>query len=244
MNSAALQDRRVWIGGGVLLAVVLVAASWFLLISPERSSASDLRSQAANTDVQNSVMASKNAKLAKQNANIKGLRAKLVKAVDSLPPTSGLPEFTREATAFAKAAGVKLTGITIGGVSSVSGVAAPTTPDTSGEDSTATPAPSPTASSPTPAPGGVVTTTASGQYSISVTLVSQGSLVHQLTFLHALEVGPRRVLVTSTQMGISASSRISSVDASTSMTAQLNIFSAPMSASQLASLNKLLSTTG
>jgi hypothetical protein len=35
-----------WIAGAVALAVAIMAAGWFLLVSPKRSEASDLQSQA------------------------------------------------------------------------------------------------------------------------------------------------------------------------------------------------------
>ena len=48
-----LQDRRVWIGGGLVAALLLAVAGWFFAISPELSSADSLRSDTANTEMLN-----------------------------------------------------------------------------------------------------------------------------------------------------------------------------------------------
>jgi hypothetical protein len=236
MATPALKDRRIWVVGGCVLAVVLAAATWFGLVSPERSDASQLRSQAADVDAQNALAATKNAELAKLDRGYSGLKTKLADAVDSLPPTSGLPAFTREATTLAAATGVNLSGITVGAISPAGAAASAAPPPT--DDTTAAAAPTPAA-----APTTAAAPSGPGTFTIAVTLLSQGSLQHQLEFLHALQTGPRRVLVTATQTSALGNGRVASLDPANTMTTQLTIFSQPMSSAQLSSLQKLLRAT-
>jgi hypothetical protein len=240
MKGAAMQDKRVWLGGGGALAVIVAAASWFLFIHPELSSAAQLRSTAADTDTQNSVLAAKNAQLAKLDSNIGGLRTKLATALNSLPPASGLSAFTREANALAVDKSVRLTSITVGAISPAGASAttvAPIASDTG--DATTNGSGVGAAPAPTPVQSTASTTGVGGEYSIQITLISKGSLHHQAAFVKALENGPRRALITSTQL-TAGSGRVASVDANTTMTTQLNVFSAPMSKAQLVQLKKLL----
>jgi len=234
MAASASKSNRLWVTGGVAASVLLMAASWLLLIGPERSSSADLRAQAADTNQQNLVLEANNRKLAGLNQRIDDLRAKLLRAVDSLPPTSGLPEFTREAAAIASGTGVHLTGMTIGAVNPAGATTAPASAPQDGSDTTTQ---APTTATPTtaavPAPG-------SGQFSIGITLSSSGSLRNQIAFLDALRKGARGVLINSSQVSAGEKSRRGSVDAANTMTTQLTVFSQPMSSEQLASLKKLL----
>lgn len=213
-----LQDRRAWLGGGALVAALIAVVSWFMVISPELSSAASLRSAASNAELQNSVTQAKVTKLKLQAANLTDLNARLATALDALPTTSGLPAFTRQLNAQATAAGVHVTSIVIGSI----GLASP---------DAAAPAPTPTTTNAaTTAPAATVHTSsaAGGLYAIPVTLISSGSLVDELVFLKVIQtVGPRRVLVRSTQIAPGSAAQVASIDGSATVTAQLTVFSAP-----------------
>ncbi|WP_375480185.1 hypothetical protein [uncultured Jatrophihabitans sp.] len=231
MKLESLQSRRTWIVGGLAVAILLVAASWLVVIHPKLSSASDTRAVADNNDVQNTQLMAKNSKLAQQQRNIGSLRNGLTAALAALPPTSALPEFTNEVTRSAVAKSVTLTNIGIGALAPVA-AAAPVTP---------TPAATSTSTDPTTSAGAAsgaaaTTTPAVSQYQINVTLTTSGPLTRQLGFLRAVENGARRALITSTSF--------SGAGDTTTLTTQLNIFSAPMSADQVAQLRKLLTTAG
>lgn len=229
MKIAAPQTRRSWIAGGAAVALLLVAVSW-LMIHSKLASASDTQSQAENVEVGNSQLIAKSAKLAQLQRNIGASRAQLSAALDALPPSSALPEFTNQVTQTAAHNAVALSNIAIGTPSAVTAPApaAPTTPGSA----TQTPASSgATASTGTPVPAA-----APGQYSVGVTLTTVGTLPHQLAFIHALETGKRRALITSTLFGVAQGGTKGKV----SVTTQLNIFTAPMSATQVAQLEKLL----
>jgi TolA-binding protein len=249
---ASLQDRRVWIGGGGVVALLLAAASWFLFIHPQFSSAADLRSQTADQQLQNVQTQNTVNQLKAKSQHLNRYIAQLEHALESLPTDSGLPAFTRQVTAQAKANQVDLTSITVGAVVAANGspAATATTPDST--DGTTTTAPTPT---PTPTPTATATdgTTpaapvapagaAAGQiYAIPVTVVSDGSLVQQTKFLEAIRAaGPRYGLVSSVQFAPAAGSTAQSIDGGNTMTVQVTVFSAPQSPPQVAELHKLLS---
>jgi hypothetical protein len=228
MDRALLQDRRVWIAGGVIAALIIAAASWFMLISPKVDSTDSLNQQKGDAQTANSVLASKNDKLKRESRNLDALKAKLQQAVAGLPADSGLADFTREVTSAAAVRRVTLTTIEI---TPPTAPAAAAPADTSGTGATtSTPSAAPSTSS-TPAAGDT-----SGAVSIDATLTTSGSLAQQTGFLSDLQNGARRMLVTSSQVSVSSGSRVSSVDAATTMTTQLTIFTSPGTEGELAAL--------
>jgi Tfp pilus assembly protein PilO len=212
----AVQEKRLWLGGGALAAVVLTAAGWFALVSPELSSTGSLRTQTEAAQLQNSLLQAKTAKLKQQSDNLDVLTATLRDAVNALPLDSGLPEFTRQVSAQAKAAAISLSGISVGTIGPAGpGAAAAATPG----DASA----------------------AGKLYSIPITMIANGSYAHELQFLKEIQTtGPRRALVTSAQFAPGASSQVASIDRSATMTVQLTIFAAPRSPQAAAQLAKQL----
>ncbi len=217
MASSTFQNRRVWLGGAVVAAVLLAAVSWLLLIKPVRSATADLEAQAASVEAQNQTLIANNAALLRQYDHIDVLRSKLSGAVTALPPTSGLTTFTHEATALAAARSVTVEGINVGAIAplaSDSQTAPAATTDTSGASRTSS---------------------SGGVFTIAVTVQTKGSVAAQTAYLHALETGPRAVVVTSSQFAT-----VSQGSQAASMTIQLTLFSAPMSAEQQSQLQHLL----
>ncbi|HEY3715520.1 MAG TPA: hypothetical protein VGL39_13420 [Jatrophihabitantaceae bacterium] len=221
------QDRRVWLGAGALAGLLLVLIGWFALVSPQLSSASSIRGQAAAAEQRNALLQSKIAKLQRQDADLDGLTARLRAALAELPVDSGLPEFTRQLSDQAKQHRVDLTSVSVGSVTPVT-TAPATSTSTPRPDATGTSAPS------TSAPAGKL-------YAIPVTLVSSGPARDQLAFVRAIQVdGPRRALVTATQLTPASGSSEASIDPASTMTTQVTIFTAPLAPSAAAQLDKLL----
>ena len=231
------QDKRVWLGGGVVAAALIAAIGWFMFIGPEFASTSALNAQTAATQDQNNLLQLKLKALEVKRTQLDKYTSSLKQALLSLPLDSGLPAFTRQLTAQAGASGVHLVSIAAGAVSPVL-AAAPVATDTA----SATPSPSP---SPTSSDGVVaapVPTVAGGLFSIQVTVQTDGSLVHQLAFLNAVRTaGARRALVTSTQAAPDAKAAEASIDQQSTFNTQLTIFSAPQTPAQAAQLEALLS---
>ena len=225
MNSSSMQDRRVWIGGGLVAGLILVAAGWLLLISPERSSVADLRSQAATINSANQAQIKTIGGLAQKYRNIATLRSELSTALASLPPDSGLPAFTHEVTAIASGSGVKLGSITVGSVtapdasaaSTAAALAAAANAAASGSSTSTSTSTTANTSTTTTASSSTTASSAGSQLAISVTLSTTGPLANQLAFEKSLQDGARRVLVTSDQLN-AAGSRTGSIDFGSTMT--------------------------
>lgn len=208
-------DRRVWLGGSVLAAALIVALAWFLAIGPTLSSASSLHGQADAAESQNVNTEFKVAKLREQQQNLGKLQQELGAALKALPSESGLPDFTREVNAAARDHGVTVTSIAVGGVGTAGGNRATTTQGSASAGGT--------------------------KLSIPVTLTTAGGLTKQMAFLHAIQHGVRSALVTSTALTPGQGAKVASLDAAGTMTTQLTVFSAPLTARQMTQLKKLLS---
>src|SRR6478752_3149796 len=111
--SARPQSKRLWLGGGAVVAVVIVLIGWFGVIGPELSAAAATRDQADSARMQNVTLQAKNTKLKAQNDDVATLRASLANALAALPSDGGLPEFTRQISAQATSTSVVLTSIVV-----------------------------------------------------------------------------------------------------------------------------------
>jgi hypothetical protein len=209
-----VQSKRAWLGGGAVAAVLIAAVSWFMVISPERSSTASLGTETNDAQLQNTLTQAKVTKLRLEAANVGKLQARLASALQALPKASGLPAFTRQLSAQAAATHVAVTSISIGAIT------------TANADGTAM---RPGAAPATTTPGTTAAATAAGSvFAIPVTVVSSGSFTHELAFLTAIQtLGPRRALVTSTQFAPGTGALAASLDTATTLTAQLTVFSAP-----------------
>lgn len=227
MKTGMQNRKRIWLGGGLVLALVIVLGGWFVFIDPERTDTASTRSDIASVQVQNTVLAAKNARLKAQNDDAAALRAGLAAALAELPSDGGLPAFTRQLSAQAAAHEVLLSGVIVGAASAVAApaVAAPAATD-------------PTATDAAPAATGAASTLM--QTIVTVTATGLG---RDLTaFLSDIQVaGPRRALVTATQLSPADDANGAGPDAAASMSLTLSVFSAPLTADDRAALDKLLS---
>jgi hypothetical protein len=240
------QDKRFWLAGGAALAVLILAIGWFGLISPQRSSTSSLRAEADSAQAQNTVLAAKVAKLKQQNDGVGELKTELRTALGALPFDTGLPTFTRQVAGQATRSKVALTSISVGTAATTAGAPAATTgtgTTGTGTTGTGTTGTGTTGTAGTGASGAGTAATGSGTVmAIPITLLSTGTSAHQLAFLKAVQVqGPRRALVSSTNLGGGSAGGGSAVGKSTTMTIQMTIFTAPLDAAGRKQLLKLLS---
>ncbi len=214
---ATISKGQKWIGGGLAAAVVIAAAGWFLLISPELSAADDAQTQLADAQTQNVVLQNRLNSLREKASHTDELQAELQSALAAVPPRHDVEGFTRQLTLFAQNAGVTVTSIA---PSSPAQVALPESAAPSSE-TTASEAPSSDSSSESAAP---TTSTAPGAagnlYAITVTVVTTGSMSGQREFLSAIEKqGERRALVTSTAFSPITESEASADAVTTATTA-------------------------
>lgn len=220
-----LRAPRIWLVGGALVATLLVALSWLMLIGPKLSEAHDLYAQSAASRQQNDVLRAKTSSLKSKSTKVTRYTSALKAALASLPYDSGLPAFTRQLSSQGKANDVNVTSVVVGGVTPVVS-AAPVEGATGTAPTTAAPA----------------TTDTQGAFSLAVTVESRGSLKNQLAFLRTVRtVGPRQVLITATQISPGTGAKESSVDRAAILATQLTIFVAPQSPTRIRQLNKLAS---
>lgn len=221
--------ERLWVIGGTVLAVLVAAIAWLVVVHPELSKASSLRSATNSARSENSTLQAKIDKLERDRSRIGSLRRSLAAAQAALPSDSGLDAFTRQVSAQATAAHVTVTGITaglptpVGGASASSAAPADGASPAEGAATASSPSPSspPSPSSTAPASAASTSGAAGGVYSIPVTVVVNGSSAHDLAFLHALQrSGPRAVLVNATQMSGQSGSGVT-------LNVQLELFAAP-----------------
>jgi hypothetical protein len=225
------QNRRLWLGGGAAVAILILVVGWFFVISPQLSATASIRDQADSAQVQNSVLQAKNSKLKKENDNVATLRAGLAAALAELPSDGGLPAFTRQLSAQATANSVSLTSVIVGGVLPVAGAVA--APAAAAAAETGTAATGTTAAA---------ATSAGGLMQIPVSLVVTGLGKNDIAFLKALQVtGPRRALVSAVQLAPSGGGTATGIDGPCTLSLTVTIFSAPLTPTGQAALQKLLS---
>ncbi|WP_432540385.1 type 4a pilus biogenesis protein PilO [Kineococcus sp. SYSU DK002] len=106
--------NTVWIGGAGVLAVLVLIASYFLVIAPQRAEAADLATQAAQVAQQNEQIALKTEQLEADFATLDERKAELAAITATLPAEAEVPQLLRQFTASAASAGVTLTSVTPG----------------------------------------------------------------------------------------------------------------------------------
>jgi Tfp pilus assembly protein PilO len=104
---------RLWLIGGALAAVVLVAVGWLLLISPEKRHATDLNDQADAAHTQLISLQHKLNDLQQQSEHRAAYQAELDRYRDALPTQAQLAEFLRGLQSGDEARGV-ISGILVG----------------------------------------------------------------------------------------------------------------------------------
>lgn len=115
-----------WSIGAALLCVVLLAASWFFLISPRRADASAVRAQVVQADSQADLLQVKIAELRSEFTDLPKQKAELKAIKRQLPPNADIPAFVRQLQSLAAAAGVSLDSVKPATPAIVTAAGAPT----------------------------------------------------------------------------------------------------------------------
>jgi Tfp pilus assembly protein PilO len=121
-------QRKPLMVAAALACLVVLAAGWFLLISPKRQQVADLKAQVAEQESTNDSTRSQIASLQALSAQLPAQRAKLAAMQGKVPGEPMLPELVRLLSAAADESGVELSGITptapapIDGAAGLSGI--------------------------------------------------------------------------------------------------------------------------
>ncbi len=163
-----MSKTRVWSAGTALVGVLLVIASWFLLISPQRSEAASLRQQDTQQQAFNDQLKLKTQQLKAQFASLPARQAQLAEIKQQMPENPALPSLVRDLSKYADQAGVTLVSV------------APNTP-------------APLASS--TATGTTAATASAPIQQIQTAVVTSGSYAELTLYLQKLQAQMRRAVM-------------------------------------------------
>lgn len=106
-----MDKLKQWIAFTVLGVFAVLAAGWFLLVSPKRADADALGQQAATQVTTNSMLQTQLAVLKSQAKNLPQQQAQLAKVAAKIPENPAEPALIRALDSAATAAGVELVSI-------------------------------------------------------------------------------------------------------------------------------------
>ena len=107
-----MNKRQMWIGGGAVLAVLILVAGWFLVVSPVRSDTSKTKAQTASVVSDNDRMQAQLNQLIALKKNVTDKQAELSNIAAEIPGDPQLPRLIRQLTGIAGDAGVDLVALT------------------------------------------------------------------------------------------------------------------------------------
>jgi type IV pilus assembly protein PilO len=175
---------RKWSLLALLLVVAIFAAGWFLLISPKRGEAAELRGRTASQDEANSRLEQKIQVLMAQQEDLPRKRAQLAVIRTRIPDNPALPTLVRELTAASQKVGASI--VTLAPALPVAAAPAAQAPvaTTDGTTGTAPAAPA-----------------AAALYQVPLTVDVSGSYFELEQFVNKLEGLKRAFLVTGFTLG-------------------------------------------
>lgn len=109
------RQDRIWLLGGVVVMILLVAGGWFLLISPKNAERDDAQSRVAAAGADLTALKRQAATLKAESAKLPAYTAQLTMNRKALPATSGVPDFLRQLQVSGTAVDVEISGISVGG---------------------------------------------------------------------------------------------------------------------------------
>lgn len=107
-----MNRTRKWIALTAVASIAVLAAGWFLLISPKKSSIADMKSQAVTAESNNQGLQTKLAMLKSQSKGLAAENAKLAALAKKIPLTADLPALLRQLAAAATTSNVDLVSLT------------------------------------------------------------------------------------------------------------------------------------
>jgi Tfp pilus assembly protein PilO len=180
-----MEKMRQWSILTAVGVIAVLAAGWFLLVSPQRSHATDLQSEAASQQSANDGLRAQVAQLEAQKKGLPAQQRLLDEIAAKIPASPELPALIRQLSTAAEAAGVDLVTLAPSEPAPVVATAPVTTTTTTGSTSTGTPAAAP----------------ASPLVQIPVTVTVRGTYFNLNTFFRNVEKMNRAVDVPGFKIG-------------------------------------------
>lgn len=101
-----------WIAGTGVVALLMLVATYFVLVAPQRQQAAEVRDQAAAVAQSNRTLEQETAQLKAQFATLDAQRERLAQVRATLPSAADTPALLRQLSSYAASSGVTLTGVT------------------------------------------------------------------------------------------------------------------------------------
>jgi len=176
-----MEKMRQWSILTAVGVIAVMAAGWFLLVSPQRSHASDLQSQAASQQSANDGLRARVAQLEAQKKGLPAQQRLLDEIAAKIPASPELPALIRQLSTAAEAAGVDLVTLAPTAPAPVT-VTAPAAPATS-TGTTSTTDTAATTGTPAATPAAPV----SSLFQIPVTVTVRGTYFNLTSFFRNVE---------------------------------------------------------
>lgn len=191
-----MDKMKQWVALTVVGCLGIMAAGWFLLVSPKKAEAADIREQAAGQEATNQGLRTKLEVLKAQAKDLPKKQADLARVAAKIPGDPGLPALIRALTAASTSAGVELVSVTPSEpapvvAAAVAPAAAPAAPAGAPAPGPAEDAAAPAAAAPAAAPA-----TAGALAGIPIAINVVGGYFEVSQFLANLENLPRAFRVT------------------------------------------------
>jgi Tfp pilus assembly protein PilO len=223
---ARTQREKLWLTGGVLVAVLMVLVGYFGFISSQKSQTSAVQEQINVAKLRNGELRARLANLSEQNRNLAKYQTDIQQAKLALPDTSGLPDFLRTLQAIGAASQTNVASLSVGTPSDLTAAALPQTGTHGATTGAATPSKTTSSSS------GSASGAGKKVYGLSISAVVSGSTAQLNEFLNQLQtVQPRAVLITAVTEAAGTAS-----GATTSLNLTMQAFVQPASAAEQAGL--------
>jgi Tfp pilus assembly protein PilO len=187
-----MDKLKQWVALTVVGCLAIMAGGWFLLVSPKRTEAADVRAQAVAQESTNDGLRNELEVLKAQAKDLPKKQAELARVAAKIPDNPGLPSLIRALTAASTSAGVAFVSVTPGPPAAVAApaAAAPAAPAAGAAAPAAAPAAPADPNAPAPAsPAGAL-----AAIPISINVV--GGYFEVSQFLANLENLPRALRVT------------------------------------------------
>lgn len=110
---------RLWMICGALVALILMAGAWFLVIAPKYEEREGLRAQAATISTQRLTLNRRIAELERQRDDLDQYQATLAEDRKALPETAEISEFLRELQSAGTETGVAISGLLVGSAAKI-----------------------------------------------------------------------------------------------------------------------------
>lgn len=198
----AARRSGTWIGGAAFVAVLVMAAGWFLLVAPARADAAEVRQQTVAAEQQNELLDIQLASLRAESAKLDDYKAELEVLRRQVPRTILDTGLAREIDTIAVANGVRIDNLTIMAPTTVVAVSPVPQTEAAAPAAPVEPAPAdgaaPADAGALPAPAAPVGPTApTGMVGVDVTFTVVGTPDAVSAFVAAAQEGITRLVLLS-----------------------------------------------